>query len=255
MPAGWDLTGATCSNGDTPDSVYVGAGETVGCIFTNTKQGTITIVKDAVPADGRDFDFTLANDSFAEVFTLDDADPDDGDTYTDSKSFTLPSGDYNVTEVLPDGWALDGIQCQHGPDSFVGINYGENRAYITLAAGDDVVCAFANEKLGSITVVKDADPADDTPFDFTITGGIDDTFTLSDPSAISTTFERARPAATTGLPNCCLPAGTSMASSVNTDPIASWASTTVQTGPTSPWQQATMSSAPSPTPTRARSPS
>ena len=188
---GWDLTGATCDNGDSPNSITVGAGETVTCVFTDTKQGTITIVKDAVPADGRDFDFTLANDSFAEVFTLNDADPDDGDSYTDSKSFTLPSGEYNVTEVLPDGWALDGIQCQHGPDSFVGINYGENRAYITFAAGDDVVCAFANEKLGSITVVKDADPADDTPFDFTITGGIDDTFTLSDPSATSTTFERA----------------------------------------------------------------
>ena len=146
LPAGWHLGSIQCQHG--PNSVVgidyganrayitLAAGDDVVCTFTNTNQGTITIVKDAMPADGRDFDFTLANDSFAEVFTLDDADPDDGDSYTDSKSFTLPSGDYNVTEVLPDGWHLDGIQCQHSSDSFVGIDYGANRAYITLAAGD-----------------------------------------------------------------------------------------------------------------------
>ena len=137
--------------------ITLAAGDDVVCTFTNTNQGTITIVKDAMPADGRDFDFTLTDGMFfAEDFTLDDVDPDDGDTYTDSKSFTLPSGDYNVTEVLPDGWALDGIQCQHSSDSFVGIDYGANRLFIDLAAGDDVTCTFNNTNQGTITIVKDA---------------------------------------------------------------------------------------------------
>ena len=45
-------TSATCSNGDDPASVTVGAGETVTCTFTNTKLGSITIVKVAENGNG-----------------------------------------------------------------------------------------------------------------------------------------------------------------------------------------------------------
>lgn len=112
---------------------------------TPAQTGTITIVKDADPPDGTDFDFTLfaASTATTTPFTLDDADPDDGDPITDTVSFTLPSGDYQVTELLSNGWALQFIQCEYD-GSTVGIIYGENRAYIDLAAGDDVICTFNN---------------------------------------------------------------------------------------------------------------
>src|SRR4029077_8932002 len=44
---GWDLTGATCDNGDIPSTgIHLGAGKTVTCTFTNTKQNSkIIIVK------------------------------------------------------------------------------------------------------------------------------------------------------------------------------------------------------------------
>ena len=189
LPDGWHLDGIQCQH--SSDSfvgidyganrlfIDLAAGDDVTCTFNNTNQGTITIVKDATPADGRDFDFTLANDSFAEVFTLDDADPDDGDSYTDSKSFTLPSGDYNVTEVLPDGWSLEAIQCEHD-DSTIGIDYGENRVFIDLATGDNVTCTFTNTKLGTVIIEKRTAPAGGTGFGFTDTIAASNSFTLDD---------------------------------------------------------------------------
>ena len=57
MPAGWDLTGATCDNGAAPAAIDLGAGENVSCTFTNTKRGSLTVVKQAMGGDGY-FDFT-----------------------------------------------------------------------------------------------------------------------------------------------------------------------------------------------------
>ena len=51
MPAGWDLTSATCSDGSDPGSISLAAGENVTCTFTNTKR-VDTIVKQAVGGDG-----------------------------------------------------------------------------------------------------------------------------------------------------------------------------------------------------------
>ena len=48
---------------------------------------------------------------------------------------------------------------------------GDRGVNIDLAPGDDVICTFTNKKPGSITVVKDADPADDTVFNFGLVGG------------------------------------------------------------------------------------
>ena len=70
--------------------------------------GSLTVIKDADPAIGTDFDFT---GDFGP-FTLDDAVPDDGDAVFDSVTFTdLPAGTYTVAETLPDGWQLLGIEC------------------------------------------------------------------------------------------------------------------------------------------------
>jgi hypothetical protein len=67
--------------------------ESVVCTFTNTPVGSITITKSALPADGADFGFT----GDLGGFTLDDAVPDDADSFGHSLTFNnLPIGQYQV---------------------------------------------------------------------------------------------------------------------------------------------------------------
>jgi hypothetical protein len=44
VPAGWDLTSATCSDGSDPASIGLSAGETVTCTFNNTRLYTIIVL-------------------------------------------------------------------------------------------------------------------------------------------------------------------------------------------------------------------
>src|SRR5207249_160834 len=62
-PAGWTLTNVACSAGGTATlatrtvSATLAAGDTVTCTYTNTKDATLPIVKDAVPNDAQDFTY------------------------------------------------------------------------------------------------------------------------------------------------------------------------------------------------------
>ena len=74
---GWSLTDLECTGGGdntstTGHTVTVGvdAGENVVCIFTNTKDATVTVVKDAIPDDAQDFSFTTSG--LGAGFDLDD---------------------------------------------------------------------------------------------------------------------------------------------------------------------------------------
>jgi LPXTG-motif cell wall-anchored protein len=161
VPAGWDLTGLTCSGTSTAAtidlagasaSIPLAAGESAECTFTNTKRGSITIVKEDVsafdnPGDGDDFAFT----GDLGAFTLDDPDADDGDAYGDTKLVTgLVPGTYTVTETItPDAdpldldgpWSLDSIVCTGADVSTVGLG-----VTITLDPGENAVCTFRNEQ-------------------------------------------------------------------------------------------------------------
>ena len=46
VPAGWDLTSATCDDGSPVDNINVSSGETVTCTFENTKKVEIIIYSD-----------------------------------------------------------------------------------------------------------------------------------------------------------------------------------------------------------------
>ena len=62
-----------------------------------------------------------------------------------SQTFTdLPSGDYDVTEILPTGWKLSEASCTGG--DFDGITDGLT---VHLGAAEDITCTFKNE-----TIVK-----------------------------------------------------------------------------------------------------
>ena len=190
--SGWNLTGLTCSTGGTVDAtnaakanIVLTAGANVTCTYENTKQGSITIIKDAKPNDAQDFAFTTSGTGLSG-FTLDD----DGDNSTangglsNTKTFTgLVPGSYSVTEADVSGWNLTGLTCSTG-----GTVDATNaaKANIVLTAGANVTCTYENTKQGSITIIKDAKPNDAQDFAFTTSGTGLSGFTLDDDGDNST---------------------------------------------------------------------
>ena len=84
--AGFSLTGLVCTgggrghHGDIPRrgvaTIGFDAGETIVCTYTNTQQGSVSVVKDTVPNGPADFAFTATNGATPAGFSLDDdADP------------------------------------------------------------------------------------------------------------------------------------------------------------------------------------
>jgi uncharacterized repeat protein (TIGR01451 family) len=181
VPAGWSLTDITCS-GDTvpPNSSDAGntatfnaqSGETITCVFTNTKDATLTVVKVTDPAsDPQDFDFDLTGSGVPADLDLD---TDAGNaTLPSQQSFTLSAaqlGAHTVTESVTAGWSLTNLACTGaGADSSTDL--ATRKATLDIDAGENVVCTFTNTKEASLKVVKVTDPASDPQdFDFDLTG-------------------------------------------------------------------------------------
>ncbi len=125
--------------------------------FQWTNPNTITIVKDADPADGTNFHFAGDLGSFS----LDDAFPNDGDGITNTITYVgLVSGTYVITETIPAGWLPFGAECvftvDNGGtsdlitdtnDSFFGVA-------VNLQGDEDVTCTITNELQPVLTVTK-----------------------------------------------------------------------------------------------------
>ena len=192
--SGWELTNIVCNDPDNGSSTDVGgveatidldANETVTCTFTNTKEGqgttgTITIVKDVVPNDAQDFEFS--NAVLGQFFLDDDSDP----TLPNEQSFTVAAGSYEVAELKPAGWDTTAVTCEDPTNNSSGFpRTGEPtsaQANIELAAGETVTCTFRNEPVppSKIVIVKDAQPNDPQDFQF-LSAGLGN-FTLDDDS-------------------------------------------------------------------------
>ncbi len=153
VPAGWDQTGVTCSDGSPVGAISLQAGETVTCTFNNEKDAFIIIDKVTNPAgDAQLFDFTT---SYGAPFQLADA-------TTPNNSGDLSPGTYSAAETVPAGWDQTGVTCSDG--SPVGA--------ISLQAGETVTCTFNNEKDAFIIIDKVTNPAGDAQlFDFTTSYG------------------------------------------------------------------------------------
>jgi len=152
--AGWDETGNTCVD------VVVANGETEHCTITNTQRAHIIIIKDAVPNDPQDFTF---NNDFGNgnpaSFDLDN-DGNNANTLSDRRDSEVLPGNYSVTEVPVAGWK--------SPKTATCDNQDDPSA-ITVGAGETVTCTFVNQKLATITLVKNTVGGDET-FDFVMTG-------------------------------------------------------------------------------------
>ncbi|MFU8831590.1 MAG: hypothetical protein ACNA7J_05475, partial [Wenzhouxiangella sp.] len=135
IPDGWELTDITCDDmastgdiGTATANFVLDEGETVTCVFTNTllagEFGTITIIKEADPADsGESFSFSGDLGNFELMH---------GQFVTE----TLSPGVYSVTETVPQGWQLDSATCDDGSPVDA----------IDLAAGETITCTFFNSQ-------------------------------------------------------------------------------------------------------------
>jgi hypothetical protein len=156
---GWALTSIVCDDGNSTGDTGTGqatfnleAGETVTCVFTNTQDGSIEVVK-SLSATGpvsETFSFTS---SFNGDFDL----VGNGDT-TGPVAVTPGSG-YTVSENNPSasGWVNTGATCNDGSNPTTDI---------VVSPGETVVCTFTNTPLGSTTIVKNTVGGNGT-FDFT----------------------------------------------------------------------------------------
>ena len=135
VPAGWDLTSATCNMGETIDDIDVGAGETVTCTFTNTQRGKIIVKKETDP-DGASQSFAFTANYDGDGFSLSDGQQNDS-------GFLVP-GKYSVAETVPAGWTLTSATC----------DLGETIGDIDVGAGETVTCTFNNTQLALVRVIK-----------------------------------------------------------------------------------------------------
>ena len=104
---------------------------------TSTPQpATITIILDAQPNQPTNLGFT----GNLGAFLLDDPDNDDGDGYTNSRTFSVNPGVYTVQRNNPSNWVTSAIACT--PTNKATINLLQRHATITVAPGDNVTCTF-----------------------------------------------------------------------------------------------------------------
>src|SRR6185295_12443065 len=173
IPAGWTLTNIAVSGassflignngvfdpGDTTVSVALVAGENVTVTYTDTKLGSLTVIKDAVPNDATDFTFDPSDSLQAANFQLDD---DADSTLSNTKAFaSLLPGSYSVQEIsIPAGWTLTNIAVSGASSFLIGNNGvfdpGDTTVSVALVAGENVTITYTDTKLGSLTVIKDA---------------------------------------------------------------------------------------------------
>jgi uncharacterized repeat protein (TIGR01451 family) len=147
-------------------------GDAISCAITNTKKGTIVVVKNVAGANGT-FDFTLTGQQDFSITTS---------AGSGSKQFDdqAAPGTYTLTEVLAgsryDGALICSDSIQGGTTSTVSGLVGT----IELDPGETVTCTYTNTERGVIIVDKVTVPSGDpTVFDFTLTGDADG-FTLTD---------------------------------------------------------------------------
>ena len=138
--------------------------------------GSITVIKDAIPDDSQVFTFTST--TLSSPFYLDDDGV--GDNFTIFSG--LGAGTYDVTETVPTGWDLTSIVIS---DPSGGSSSSGSTATIDLAEGESVVVLFTDTKRGKIIVDKVTDPSGSSQsFDFLVTGpSYSDSFSLTDAAA------------------------------------------------------------------------
>lgn len=124
---------------------------------TAAYSGTIVIRLDAMPDDPQPFGF----EGDLGSFTL----RDDGSPSTASLSIPQEAGSFKVFAETPQGWDLDGIQCED-PSGDTTSDPKTGMLQIGLSAGETVSCEFLYVKRGVISISKETESNDPQLFDF-----------------------------------------------------------------------------------------
>ncbi len=166
----WDLTGLGCTSrtgqstfsitganadpgfqpGDDRVAIVLGIADDVSCSFTNTKRGTLVVIKDAVPDDSQAFAFAVSGPGTSQGFVL-------SDPASKNRTFTrLTPGSYTVTETDPGpAWDLADLECRESDGGKVGAaDTSAGTVNLYLAPGETVTCVFTNVKRGMVVVEK-----------------------------------------------------------------------------------------------------
>lgn len=142
--------------------------------------GTVVIVKNALPDDAQNFDFT-SDVTGNTAFSLDD---DADGTLSNTKTMTsVPVGTYTVTEGAVSGWTLTDLTCTGDEGDSVG-NEETGVATIDLDVGETITCTYTNTKHGSITIEKQTLPDGDEA-DFTFAGDVSGTLSDDESATVS----------------------------------------------------------------------
>jgi hypothetical protein len=241
--AGWSLTGVACVGsgiqtyliGPPTQPLYgvniaLAEGGHAVCTFTNTQQQEVpglNIVKEATPADDTPFEFVCSLTGVPDAivqdqFTATDFAPGCDFVLRDpsDNSKALPLLPMVITELVPDGWALDDIVCNAPPEFwhrdgntlFLGSSAvpcpGGDCVIAIIQPTEPVTCTFYNSAYGHIVVRKVV--AADAPaatFNFHSDWGAD--FSLGGNEA---TVAIAVPAGAHSVAEVGLPEGWSLAS-------------------------------------------
>jgi uncharacterized repeat protein (TIGR01451 family) len=140
------------------DDFTVNPGDKIACEITNTKTGTIVVVKSVEGSNGT-FDFTRSWPSVDTEFELTTTEPTDSATETFSN---LAPGGYSVSEIAAEGY--DGVvECSDTDNS----STTDLTANLTLDAGETITCTWTNTQRGQLVVVKQTVPdGSEEQFDF-----------------------------------------------------------------------------------------
>lgn len=168
-----EITNTATVSSDTTDPNMANdtATQTTEVIAQAPRLGSIQVLLQTNPEDGTDFAFTITRFGKSTINTI----LDDDNDLTRANNITLINlneGDHNITEVLPEDWTLESVDC--GTANVTNLSNGVT---VALEKGQDVTCTFTNtyiepEPLGSITIRKSVDNNDfaDQLFDFTFNG-------------------------------------------------------------------------------------
>jgi len=141
--------------------------------------GTIVIVKDAVPNDAQDFNFNLNNNStISQNFSLDD---DSDATLSNSQTFSVPPGAWTATELsLPAGWTLTNLVCTD-PTNNTTVNLATATSTINLASNETVTCTYTDtfQKANTSTATTIHDTADNAVTSVALGTTVHDSATVS----------------------------------------------------------------------------
>lgn len=196
---GFVLRSLDCDDDDSTEDVdtrtatiQLARNETVTCSFVNQRPtGRITIVKDASPDSPQDFAFSSELTEDGEFQLDDDGEDVDGGQETSeddqlprARFFDVAPGQYSVTELEQEGFAVESVTCEDASQNSTG-DATTRTATIDLADQEEVTCTFVNVPVpppttGQIRIVKDANPND--PQDFAFTSEALGPFTLDDDS-------------------------------------------------------------------------